>query len=115
MKTVSNNWTAEAFLFSGRPNPQWPLTEEQATDWMKLWEAATPSVKEARQLAILGYTGCKLHHDKHSYWLMADGCVSFFDQDTVINRSDPGRKMEYFLLHTAPEEVKQVLRVVKVL
>lgn len=103
------DWTAEAFVFSGRPNPQWIITEKQAADWISLWEQAAPSGKELQLPSRLGYTGCRLQYNKHSHWLMYNGCVSFFDGSQVISKIDGAKKMEFFLLNSAPTEPREIL------
>lgn len=110
MKRKISNWTVEAFVFSGRPNPECTLTEKQAHDWMNLWHVTPPSGKEVHRPSMLGYTGCRLQLNEHSYWLLFDGCVSFYDRESVMSKKDTGRQMEYFLLNTATGEVKNVLR-----
>jgi hypothetical protein len=115
VKRQITNWTAEAFVFSGRQNPQWILTEEQADDWMNLWQRASSSDKEEQQPSRLGYTGCRLQLNEHSYWHMFDGCVSFYDKGQVISKEDEERKLEYFLLNTASAEIKEILHSLKVI
>jgi hypothetical protein len=109
VKRKINNWTAEAFVFSGRPNPEWELTDKQAHDWMNLWEAAPSSGKEVQRIPRLGYTGCRLQLNEHSYWFIYDSCVSFYDKGMVISKKDVEKKMEFFLLNTAPEEARDIL------
>ena len=106
---------AEAFVFSGRQNPQWILTEKQAHDWMDRWRAAPPSGIELQRPSRLGYTGCRLQLNEHSHWFIYDGCVSFHDKEQVISKEDAGREMEYFLLNTATMEEKEILRSLKVI
>jgi hypothetical protein len=115
VKRQIDNWTAEAFVFSGRPNPQWVLTEIQARDWMKLWHDAIPSGKEVQRPSRSGYTGCRLHFNEHSYWILFDSCVSFYDKGQLISKTDSEREMEYFLLHTATKEEKEILRNMKII
>ena len=115
MKRQITNWTAEAFVFSGRQNPQWILTEKQADDWKNLWQGASPSDKEVQRTSKLGYTGCRLQCNEHSYWIIFDGCVSFYDQQQVISKEDTGRAMEYFLLNTATKEEKEILQSLKLI
>ena len=104
-----------ALLFSGRQNPVWELTVEQQQSWMKLWEQAAVSNIAVEQPSILGYTGCRLQHNEHSHWQLYNGCVSFYEKEKVFSKKDEGRQMELFLLGTAPEEVKEVLREMKII
>jgi hypothetical protein len=109
VKRKISNWTAEAFVFSGRPNPEWVLTDKQAVDWMNLWQTAPYASKEVQLPSRLGYTGCRLQMNEHSYWILSDGCVSFYDNKQVIPKKDAENKMELFLLNSASEEPRQIL------
>ncbi|MFZ1305541.1 MAG: hypothetical protein WAR80_06830 [Ferruginibacter sp.] len=111
----NTKWKATALLFSGRQNPDWELTVEQQQSWMKLWEQAAVSNIAVEQPSILGYTGCRLQHDEHSHWQLYNGCVSFYEKEKVFSKKNEGRQMELFLLGTAPEEVKEVLREMKII
>lgn len=105
--------TAEAFLYSGRRNPQWKLNREQMKKWKQQWEAAPRSDDQAGRLSKLGYTGCLLKYEEHSYWIIFNGCVSFYDNDTVSSKRDADRQMEIWLLSTGPDEVKTMLTGIK--
>jgi hypothetical protein len=110
-----SNWTAEVFVFSGRQNPTWILSEKQSGDWMKLWQEAPSTDKEVKQPSRLGYTGCKLQYNEHSHWFIYNGCVSFYDSGKIISKKDEERKIEYFLLHTASGENKKLLQDMKLI
>jgi hypothetical protein len=97
-------------LFSGRQNPEWKLTAAQQKNWMVLWQHASLSDKEALFPSILGYTGCRLQYNEHSHWQLYNGCVSFYEKQTVFSKKDEDRQMELFLLNTAPEEVKEIFK-----
>ncbi len=111
----NTKWKATALLFSGRQNPEWELTVEQQQSWMKLWEQAALSNIAVEQPSILGYTGCRLQHDEHSHWQLYDGCVSFYCEGKVVSKKDKERQMELFLLDTAPVEVKDILKEMKII
>lgn len=115
MKPANTKWKATALLFSGRQNPEWELTAAQQKNWMVLWKQASLSNKEVEVPSTLGYTGCRLQYDEHSHWQLHNGCVSFYEKDTVFSKKDEERQMELFLLNTAPEEVKEVLREMKII
>ena len=108
-------WVVTAFLFSGRPNPQWELTAKQSAVWMNLWQQAATSSKDVERPSILGYTGCRLQYNEHSHWLIYNGCVSFYNKDSVVSKDDKYKEMEKFLLQTAPNDIKNVLRSLAVL
>jgi hypothetical protein len=109
VKSKISNWTAKAFVFSGRPDPEWVLTEKQAHDWMNLWHAAPSSGKKVQLPSRLGYTGCRLQLNEHSYWMLSDGCVTFYNNSQVISKKDADNKMEFFLLNSASEEPREIL------
>jgi hypothetical protein len=110
LKPDKTKWKATAMLFSGRQNPEWKLTAAQQKNWMLLWKHALLSDTEVESASKLGYSGCKLQYNEHSHWQLHNGCVSFFEKDTVFSKKDEGRQMELFLLNTAPEEVKEILK-----
>lgn len=82
---------------------------------MLLWKHAALSDKEADFPSRLGYTGCRLQYDEHSHWRLHNGCVSFYERETVFSKKDEGNQMELFLLNTAPGEVKEILGEMKII
>ncbi|NOT51246.1 MAG: hypothetical protein HOP10_08205 [Chitinophagaceae bacterium] len=76
--------------------------------WKQQWEAAPLSDEEVKRPSILGYTGCFLQNEEHSYWIIYNGCVSFYDSKTVISKRDDNRQMELWLLNTGPDEVSKL-------
>lgn len=110
MKPGNTKWKATALLFSGRQNPEWELTAAQQKNWMVLWQQASLSDTEVKQPSILGYTGCRLQYVERSHWQLYNGCVSFYEKETVFSKKDEGKQMELFLLGTAPEEVREILK-----
>lgn len=111
----NEKWKATAMLFSGRKDPAWELTIAQQKAWMILWQQALLSNTEVEIPSLLGYTGCRLQHNEHSHWQLHNGCVSFYEKETVFSKKDEDRQMELFLLSTAPEEVKRILKEMKVM
>jgi len=111
----NTKWKATALLFSGRRNPEWELTVAQQESWLKLWEQAAFSNTTVEQPSILGYTGCRLQYNKHSHWQLYNGCVYFYEKEKIVSKKDNERLMELFLLNTAPEEVKEILREMKII
>ena len=102
-------------LFSGRQNPEWKLTAAQQKSWIVLWQQASLNDTVVKQPSILGYTGCRLQYDEHSHWYLYNGCVSFYEAGKIVSKKDDERKMELFLLRTAPEEVKGILQEMKII
>lgn len=103
-------WTATAFVFSGRQDPQWILSAEQSKRWLAHWESAGTSNQKNVIPSILGYRGCKLQKNEHSYWLVYNSCVCLYENDVMICRKDAGRTAEFYLLSTGPETAQLILR-----
>jgi hypothetical protein len=110
LKMIPKKWNATALLFSGRQNPEWKLSAAQQKKWMVLWQNAPLNHTAVEIPSILGYTGCRLQYNEHSHWQLCNGCVSFYEKDAVFSKKDEDRKMELFLLSTAPGEVKEILK-----
>ena len=115
LRMIKKNWTATALLFSGKRDIEWQLTPAQQKAWMILWQQASLSHAKVEIPSVLGYKGCRLQHNEHSHWQLYNGCVSFYEQETVFSKKDKERQMELFLLNTAPEEVKEVLREIRII
>jgi hypothetical protein len=115
LKPDTKKWKATALLFSGRQNPEWKLTEAQQKKWMLLWKHASLSDKVAVFPSKLGYTGCRLQYDEHSHWQLYNGCVSFYEKGNAVSKKNDDRKMELFLLGTAPEDVREVLKQINII
>ena len=115
MKQDKTKWKATALLFSGRQNPDWMLTDIQQKSWLKLWQLASLSDTEVESVSKLGYTGCRLQYDEHSHWQLYNGCVSFYEKGKSVSKKDDEKKMELFLLNTAPGEVRGILKQQKII
>jgi hypothetical protein len=115
LKPAGTKWNVTTMLFSGRQNPVWQLTAAQQKNWMLLWKQAPHNDTDVKQPNKLGYTGCRLQYDEHSHWQLYNGCVSFYEKDSVFSKKDEDRQMELFLLNTAPEEVKEILQGMKII
>lgn len=102
-------WTVTAFMYSGKPDPVWALNEEQVNTWMDAWEDAAHTGGIVEIPSILGYRGCCLQKNKHSYWLLHNNCVCLYENNLSVCKKDVNRKMELFLLGTSPEPVQQIL------
>ena len=110
MKPDPVKWKVTPMLFSGRQNPHWKLTTAQQKSWMVLWQHASLSDKAVETPSLLGYTGCRLQYNQHSHWQLYNGCVTFFDDGKLFSKNDEEKQMELFLLNTASEEVKEILK-----
>jgi hypothetical protein len=90
-------------IFSGRPNPQWRLSEDQEAQLVDLTSVATPSPELGGSAGGLGYSGFAVHPEGQSQLqyplLVCDRVI-----ESVGGRSavDSDRHVEQWLLGTAP-------------
>jgi hypothetical protein len=96
----SAGWRATALLFSGRPNPEWCVTDADAERLLSIWESlyAAPT---SERIPALGYMGCALF-DATRRWTALNGTVTFYSSASTEARHDPRRVFEHALIATAP-------------
>jgi|MudIll2142460700_1097286.scaffolds.fasta_scaffold495684_1 hypothetical protein len=93
------------FLFSGRPNPEWEISEDDVTELMEIWNTLIP-LRSGHQLASkLGYQGCFLRCPNNREWIAFKEVVTLRKFDAYEYRKDRGRKFEKKLLSSAPRGV----------
>jgi hypothetical protein len=92
-------------VFSGRPDPEWPVTpalgERLAALWVTLPAATGPKPKPP----VLGYRGCFLRRGDGTEWRAWDGIVEGGPETTEEAREDPDRAFERQVLESAPAGV----------
>ena len=94
-------WTASAQVFSGRPDPAWPVPRAVAEELVSLWEAMTPWSGPPPEPPQLGYRGASLA-DGRRRWVAYRGRVTLTDEASGTSRRDEGRAFERRLVETAP-------------
>lgn len=102
-------WIAGARIFSGRPDPSWPLTAEAAERALALWDAAAGTAAPIPAAPPLGYRGAVLAAPDGRRWLAFGGIVEMRSDDAVERRSDPERLFERLLVAAAPEPFRERL------
>ena len=93
-------WRASALLYSGRPNPEWPVLDADAERLAALWSAlpaAAPRNVEPR----LGYSGCTIF-DGARRWHAFEGTAILTSGSNTEARADTNRAFERAILATAP-------------
>ncbi|HEV8353759.1 MAG TPA: hypothetical protein VGR24_06135 [bacterium] len=95
-------WTAGAYLFSGRPDPRWPVSSLVADSLLTLWNRMPPRPGQERPAPALGYRGCFLRGDDGREWVAFRGTVWLTADDSTEARIDAGRMFERFLARSAP-------------
>lgn len=97
----SPDWLATAELFSGRPDPVWPVPVAAAAELVSVWEQLDPTDLVA-VAPPLGYRGCMLRAPDGRTWRAFGGVVEFTHHGQVESRADENRAFEGRLLDTAP-------------
>jgi hypothetical protein len=89
-------------LFSGRPDPEWPVPDDQVTRLADIWAALTPIASGSAPTPKLGYRGVELHEDDDTSYLAVAGLVTKSRAGAAETRTDPGRVFERALIASAP-------------
>jgi hypothetical protein len=100
----SQRWAAGALLFSGRPDPVWPVGPDRAHQLEAIWNSL-PASKAPTLVPPpppLGYRGCFLRHSDGTEWSAFAGVVTCRSGTSAESRPDPGREFERVVLAAAP-------------
>lgn len=101
---MGRDWTGTAFVFSGRPDPEWPVPVEARSRLKAIWSALQPAASAPPAPPPLGYHGCVLRCPPSDEWYAYGGVVSYTAASRDVDRrSDPERSFERLLLSTAPQ------------
>src|SRR5262245_21749479 len=95
----SSSWTAEARVFSGRPDPSWPVPDALADDLTALWVTLEPWQGPPPEAPQLGYRG--VHLTDSVLYEAYGGCVTCAGDA----RRDEERAFERAILASAPPGV----------
>jgi hypothetical protein len=102
-------------LYSGRPNPQWILSQEQAATFQShLNTLVSAQSASSIELPALGYRGLRVNIQRASstaQLLISSGLV-IWESGAEGGRgilSDPGRELEKWLLHTGSSQIGEDL------
>ncbi len=101
---------AELDIFSGRPNPAWPLTDEEAAT-LQAMTASLPAAAAPSQSDGLGYRGIVVRNPGDSSWSL----TVFRDTVQILTaaksdvRFDADATIERWLLGTAGDAVDAAL------
>jgi hypothetical protein len=97
-------WTAGAFLYSGRPDPVWDIPERVVKRLQEVWKSS-PVAEAQRELrsAGLGYRGAFLRGPGQHEWIAGNGLALLRTPKGVETRRDDAREFEKILLSSAPQ------------
>ena len=94
---------ATALVYSGRPDPGWPIDADRAAALVRLLEAAPATEAAAPSPPGLGYRGVRLSSDTGVTWRVYAGViVEERPGGEPARRLDPERRVERAALATAP-------------
>lgn len=98
------DWTAGAMIFSGRPDPEWPLPADAVETLLALWQELKPRGRVPAPRAVLGYRGCWIRDPHGVCWRAFDGVVvrEAPRRGASETRRDEKRAFERAVLATAP-------------
>ena len=88
-------------LYSGRPDPQWAVSDDQVQRLVAIWATLTP-VATRTAAPKLGYRGVELHLDDGASYLADTSGVTRSRSGSSETRADAGRAFERGLIDTAP-------------
>ena len=94
----SDGWRASVAVFSGRPDPEWPVPADLAAALVTTWASLPPAGSPAAGAPPLGYRGARLVAPDGREWAAFGGVVTLAGDA----RADAGREWERRLVETAP-------------
>lgn len=100
---MAGHWVGGASLFSGRPDPTWPLSARVARKLEALWSSLEefPGNKLPSP-PPLAYRGAFLKDDRGREWRAFGGVVTQNEGSHTEARRDESRSFERRLLASAP-------------
>ena len=104
----ARRYLAGVSIFSGRPDPTWPVSQKVAERLETLWNSLEKSALEQKPPPPppLGYRGCFLKDAAEGLeWKAYKGFVTLKTRAGVEARLDESRRFESLLLKSAPEDL----------
>ena len=89
-------------MFSGRPDPTWPVSDEDARRLKGLWDSLKPYDGTTPRAPVLGYRGSFLKGSVRE-WVAYGGVVTLKTTEGSESRRDENRRFEALLLSLAPQ------------
>ena len=100
-----SGWTAGAFVFSGRPDPTWPISGDVAKDVVAIWDTLVPTDEAVPSPPALGYRGCFVRDRAGRTWTAFHQLVTLSAEGSSETRRDDERRFERAVLASAPAGV----------
>jgi hypothetical protein len=94
-----------ASIFSGRPDPTWTISPDDAARLKSLWDSMEPYEGTLPPVPVLGYRGSFLRDSSGREWFAYGGVVTLKTPRGSESRKDTSREFETLLLSLAPPGV----------
>jgi len=98
-------WIAGASIFSGRPDPSWPISDELGARLESLWDSLPASQAEDVRPPPLGYRGCFVISPDRRRWMAYRQSVRHEAAGRIEHRRDNNRNFESTVIASAPNGV----------
>jgi hypothetical protein len=98
----ADGWIAGAFVFSGRPDPTWPISSDVGEELIAIWETLVPTDDAAPTTPVLGYRGCFMRDPAGRTWTAFHELVTLSTEGGSKTRGDEERRFERSVLASAP-------------
>jgi hypothetical protein len=95
--TNETGWIAGAYVFSGRPDPTWPVPPNPAEELLAIWESLPPACATASPPA-LRYRGVFVRDQNGHIWTAYREVVTLEGE----THRDEDRRVERAVLSSAP-------------
>ena len=92
-----------ASVFSGRPDPEFPLEPADAERLLDLWNGMEQLPGFGTEAPVLGYRGCYLRDTTNRVWFAYGGVVTLATGNASDLRGDTDREFESTLLSLIPK------------
>jgi hypothetical protein len=96
------DWTAGAFVFSGRPDPTWRISNDVVAGLVAIWNSLVPSDDTVASTPALGYRGCFVVDPAGRRWTAYHELVTLSIDSGSEERRDDERRFERTVLASAP-------------
>lgn len=91
-------------VYSGRPDPEWPVEDILAEKWLNIYREAPQVSEPVPETVVLGYRGIQFYGGGE-YYTVSNGYIRH--NNTL--KQDAGRKLEKTILQTASKALQQMV------
>ncbi|MCE1165580.1 MAG: hypothetical protein LWX07_09295, partial [Bacteroidetes bacterium] len=99
----NNKNSCRIVVYSGNLDPEWEISESDASYLADIWENLEMSQKPSKEPVHLGYKGCIFKNDAGQTYYVYNGIVSLMNNGSSVHKVDSGRKFEKHIITLALE------------